>query len=519
MVVVGDDEIDAELAREQGLAHGGDAAVDGHDDARPVRGELAERLAVEAVALLVAVRDVRADDRAELAERRDGDRRAGDAVDVVVPVDDDALASRERTMEALERPVHIAHRRALLRGDPGRQEVGHLRRADAPPGEDPRDERGDTIGDIPDPLCGHYPATLRHEAHPTFKYPALVFAIGLALVSCVPPATGPGASTPGAGGQTRATATANPTIPGLAQAPHAIFGPIRAWYLVPDPAFREDVHLAVTFPDGDPTDGRPRARLRSNGRVIDLVRSRDLPASWQAELPLDGAPPGDQRIEILVRLRDGTDASLATRDFVLSAPEYVVWTLDFEGDASGDAELANAAAIADGLRVPMTIMWNPRVWTTTQVSPARAEAMLAWTKARGSTGDEIALHLHMWTDYVRAAGLVPRTVPSWAGRLDGYDVPMTAYNEIETRTLLDHALRLMADHGLSRPLTFRAGGDFANAENLRAVAAAGFVADCTAVPAGAVGRLTPPWAPAPPARPPPPPPRDAEKPRRPPLPH
>src|SRR2546425_118243 len=312
MVVVGDDEIDAELAREQGLAHGGDAAVDGHDDARPVRGELAERLAVEAVALLVAVRDVRADDRAELAERRDGDRRPGDAADVVAPVADDAPASRERTMEALERPVHIAHRRALLRGDPGRQEVGHLRRADAPPGEDPRDERGDTIGDIPDPLCGHDPATLRHEAHPTFKYPALVFAIGLALVSCVPPATGPGASTPGAGGQTRATATANPTIPGLAQAPHAIFGPIRAWYLVPDPAFREDVHLAVTFPDGDPTDGRPRARLRSNGRVVDLVRSRDLPASWQAEMPLDGAPPGDQRIEILVRLRAGTSRTPRT---------------------------------------------------------------------------------------------------------------------------------------------------------------------------------------------------------------
>src|SRR5438552_176368 len=378
MVVVGDDEIDAELARERGLAHGGDAAVDGHDDARPIRGELAERLAVEAVPLLVAVRDVRADDRAELAERTDEDRRAGDAVDVVVPVDDDALASRERTVEALDRPVQIAHRRALIRRDPGRQEVRHLPRADAPPREDPRDERGDTIGDIPDPLCGHDPATLRHEAHPTFKYPALVLAIGLALASCVPP---------------------------------------------------------------------------------------------------------------------------ATRAFVLSAPEYVVWTLDFEGDASGDAELANTAAIADGLRVPMTIMWNPRVWTTTQVSPARAEAMLAWTKARGSAGDEIALHLHMWTDYVRAAGLVPRTVPSWAGRLDGYDVPMTAYNEIETRTLLDHALRLMADHGLSRPLTFRAGGDFANAENLRAVAAAGFVADCTAVPAGTFGRLTWPWTLAPDAQP------------------
>src|SRR3989442_5909620 len=166
----------------------------------------------------------------------------------------------------------------------------------------------------------------------------------------------------------------------------------------------------------------------------------------------------------------------------------------------------------------MTIMWNPRFGTTRQQSPARAEAMLDWAKARGSAGDEIALHLHMWTDYVRAAGLVPRTVPSWAGRLDGYDVPMTAFNEIETRTLLDHALRLMADHGLSRPLTFRAGGDFANAENLRAVAAAGFVADCTAVPAGAVRRLPRPWAPRPGPAPQPPSPGRREKARRPPAP-
>src|SRR5207244_10781860 len=120
--------------------------------------------------------------------------------------------------------------------------------------------------------------------------------------------------------------------------------------------------------------------------------------------------------DVRVRLRDATDASLATRYSVLAAPEYVVWAPAFEGGASGDAELANTAAIADGLRVPMTIMWNPRVWTTTQVSPAGAEAMLAWTNARGSAGDEIALHLHMWTDCVRAAGLVPRHVPSRAGR-------------------------------------------------------------------------------------------------------
>src|SRR5207302_4333145 len=90
----------------------------------------------------------------------------------------------------------------------------------------------------------------------------------------------------------------SPTPAGLAEAPHAIFGPVRGWYTVPDPAFREDVHVAVTFPGGDVAAGRPRARLRSNGNVVDLVQRPDLPASWQAELPLDDVAPRAQRPEV-----------------------------------------------------------------------------------------------------------------------------------------------------------------------------------------------------------------------------
>jgi hypothetical protein len=178
----------------------------------------------------------------------------------------------------------------------------------------------------------------------------------------------------------------------------------------------------------------------------------------------------------------------------------VVWTLDFEGDASADPELANTAAIADGLKIPMAVFWNPRVWTTDQVSAERQTAMLAWTKGRMAKGDEVALHLHMWTDYVLAAGVghvAPgaRTTPSWAGRHDGYDVPITAYSESEQKTLIDYGVKLMTEHGLSKPTSFRAGGDMADAATLRAVAASGFDLDCTAVAKDypSIGRIPYPW--------------------------
>jgi hypothetical protein len=127
--------------------------------------------------------------------------------------------------------------------------------------------------------------------------------------------------------------------------------------------------------------------------------------------------------------------------------------------------------------------------------------MLAWTKGRGAKGDEVALHLHMWTDYVRAAGVTPRAQPSWAGRGDGYDVPITAYTEEEQRTLIAHGLKLMSDHGLSGITSFRAGGDFGDAATLRALVASGISADCTAVPAGTFGALRWPWTLPPDAQP------------------
>ena len=266
----------------------------------------------------------------------------------------------------------------------------------------------------------------------------------------------------------------------------------RRWHLAPDGLQQDPALITASFA-ADPRLGSPRVRVAGRETPLSVTAGGSPGFVATGVVPLAGIAPGEHRADVLVRLADGSDATAGTTTFVVSQPQYVVWTLDFEGDDASDAHMANTSAIADGLGVSMTVMWNPRVWTTAQVSAARAEAMLAWTKGRAAKGDEVALHLHMWTDYVRAAGIPPRTTPNWGGRSDGYDVPMTAYTESETRTLVEYGLRLMADRGLPKPTSFRAGALFADHATLRTVAALGFTADCSAAPAGPFGALQLPW--------------------------
>lgn len=313
----------------------------------------------------------------------------------------------------------------------------------------------------------------------------------LALV-LVASACGPPAATASPSPVTSSAPVASVAASGLTRAIAADVWTARRWHLLPDGFHQEPATIAADFVE-DPRLGAPRVRVA--GREVAMAVTTGGPRGFVAtgSVPLSGLAPGEHRAEVVVRLADRSDATAGSTTLLVSQPEYVVWTLDFEGDDAADARMANTAAIADGLGVPMTVMWNPRVWTTSQVSPARAEAMLAWTKSRGAKGDEVALHLHMWTDFVRAAGVTPRTTPNWGGRNDGYDVPMTAFTEAETRTLVEYSLRLMVDRGLPKPTSFRAGALFANAATLRAIAALGFTADCSSAPAGPFGALQLPW--------------------------
>jgi len=100
-VVVGDDEIDAVGAEGLGFLDGGDSAVDGGDELGAGFGDGFEGVGVEAVAFFETFGDVVVDVAAEEGDGVPEDGGCGDAVDVVVAVDDDFFVSFDGVVDAV----------------------------------------------------------------------------------------------------------------------------------------------------------------------------------------------------------------------------------------------------------------------------------------------------------------------------------------------------------------------------------------------------------------------------------
>ena len=107
-VVVGDDDGQTERPGKLDLGDGRDPAVDGQDEVEALLGEAGQCLAVEAVPLLEARRQMPGDVGPHLAQQQDGQRRRADPVGVVVAVDADALARLDRGTERGDSLSHVA---------------------------------------------------------------------------------------------------------------------------------------------------------------------------------------------------------------------------------------------------------------------------------------------------------------------------------------------------------------------------------------------------------------------------
>ena len=107
LVVVGDDQIDAELAGAPRRLGATDAAVHRDDHRHAVGVEPVDRRGLQPVTVLQPLGNEVDYVAAEELERPAEDHRRGDAVDVVVAVDGDPLLAGQRLLEPGDGAVHV----------------------------------------------------------------------------------------------------------------------------------------------------------------------------------------------------------------------------------------------------------------------------------------------------------------------------------------------------------------------------------------------------------------------------
>ncbi|MBK9030246.1 MAG: hypothetical protein IPL61_02715 [Myxococcales bacterium] len=272
--------------------------------------------------------------------------------------------------------------------------------------------------------------------------------------------------------------TAPPAPPAAGNDPAFAVGDVALWNLVGDALTpgQDTLTLEVVAPaDTDVIDvwvaGGPGQRLTAAGdhRFTGAVSIATL-------------GPGEYDVLFAA---DGATTAFARAPFFRTHPMYFVVSTDWDfpepGQAALDAHDQLRAAHPD---IRFTQFVGPYTYTDTVVTEARKAEITTWlTTRRDQYDDEIALHIHPWCHFVAAAGIPCITDQSTVYQTDasGYTIKVSAYGQDDFETLLATADEIFMDHGLGKPVTFRAGGWTASVDTLKALAAQGYVADTSAL--------------------------------------
>jgi len=252
---------------------------------------------------------------------------------------------------------------------------------------------------------------------------------------------------------------------------------LHSWYLIGNAATPGDDELTtiITAPAGT--------------KYVDAylgdqppVRMIDQADGFAMQVSIADLPAGDHDLRFSA---DGDTTAFAHVTVHRSAPYYVLVSTDYDFSDPG----TYAVGYMDWLHrdhpgMQITHFWAPYTYTDPAVTEARRTELDTWIRAQRDTfGDEIALHIHPYCNFVEDAGVTCITDQSTVYPTDdtGYTIKLSAYGHDDMSTLLQHAIDLFGQRQLGRPTTFRAGGWTADLETLRALADNGFVADTSAL--------------------------------------
>jgi hypothetical protein len=140
----------------------------------------------------------------------------------------------------------------------------------------------------------------------------------------------------------------------------------------------------------------------------------------------------------------------------------------------------------DNPGVPLTHMLNAAYYTKpgAEAADATREIRLAVQK-----GDEVGLHVHAWKSLLTAAGVAPRSGPSFLSMSgerfafdddSGFDVDLAGFSVAELRAVMAKSRQILEAEKLAVGPTFRAAGWLATPNVLEAARAEGFTVDASA---------------------------------------
>ena len=253
---------------------------------------------------------------------------------------------------------------------------------------------------------------------------------------------------------------------------------VHDWYLIGNALTpgQDDIEVQVFAPEGTDTvdvwvDDLPGERLsHSDDGSFGII--------------LDGSDLAAGEHEMLLAA-DGADVAFARLFLRRSHPLYVVVSTDWDDPDNSDESLDLQAGLhEDHAELKLTHFVGPYTFTDEAVSAERRGELADWVLGmRDDFGDEIGLHIHPWCSFVDTTDVECRTEPSTVydeGDDTGYTVICAAYTEEEFTRLLEASDDLFEEAGLGKPTSFRAGGWTADLGTMRALAAAGYVADTSA---------------------------------------
>ena len=263
----------------------------------------------------------------------------------------------------------------------------------------------------------------------------------------------------------------------------------KKWFLK-GKQFSEDeknIHIVATPTEDNLNIDKVGIRFKEVDKKFTLNKNDD--GTYSIDINADDLDPSAYTMQVASADKTNRNKEYVSADlqFYVSYPLYVAWTMDWEGLPVNRSYLNQIDDLSKQHSIPIVHFYNPRNFVGLSRSEEQYQTNYVLNRMKNN-GDEIGLHLHMWYDMVRAAGLTPITEPQWNNYGNGRDVPFSEYNKEQSVQLLNWSKQQFTAHGLPEPKIFRAGGWFTDDENLAALVETGFVIESSGRDADARGR-------------------------------